>query len=129
MDIRKAYLQGLRGGGAKGSWKVSRPFAYILDQLGMHWSQVAYTNVSKSQAVPGADIARLIGKCGERYPIDALATKLEASSIVACSAPLHAYLISQQVEHRYFVQQGWSYSDLDSIAKWCRRRLPEDSPF
>lgn len=123
-DVRRAYQQGLRGGGERGSWTVARPFTHILGRLGLDWSQVAYTNASKSQAAPRADITSLIDKCGERYPIDNLAARLEVSSIVACSAPVHRYLTSHHVEHRYFLQQGWSYANLDAIAEWCRYRLP-----
>jgi len=103
---------------------VARPFDYILRRLRVGWPDVAYTNASKSQAVPGAEISQLIRACGERFPIDRLASTLDASSIVVCSAPVHALLLAQGVTHEYFKQQGWSYQDLDAIAQRCHSRLP-----
>jgi hypothetical protein len=117
-DTRRAYLRGLSGA-EPGRWNVSRPFSYLLQRLGLDWDNVCYTNGSKSQAVPGAAIDRLIRGCVQRWPVEDLAARLGASHVITSSAVVRDDLRSKEVPVLHFPQR-FSYARLDAIADVIR---------
>jgi len=113
-EVQAAYHRGLAGDDDGGEpWKVARPFAYILRQLGMSWPEVAYTNASKSQHDSAP--SKLITGCLSRWPLEELATRLDARAVITCSAPARESLANKGLAVHYFPQR-YSYAKLDEIA-------------
>ena len=120
-DIRRAYERGLTGD-ELGTWKVARPFDYLLRGLGMVWEEVVYTNASKSQLIPGADLGRLVHGCLDEWPVDELADRVGASVVITCSSIARDRLLDKGFAFEYFPQR-FSYARLDEIIDAVRSRI------
>lgn len=116
-DIQRAYHRGL-GGDPDGvrAWTVARPFQRVLADLGEAWTQVAYTNASKSQATPGQNADRLIEGCLKRWPLTDLVGILEPRAVVTCSAAARRALANASTPVHYFPQR-FSYARLSEISE------------
>lgn len=118
LDItRECYLEGLRG------WNVAAPFAEIMRALGTSWDDVAYTNASKTQLLPGHNLNKVVRDCLRRFPISTLASStLEASLVVTCSAQARDALRKAGVPCEYFTQsQQWRKpGEIGDLIERCR---------
>jgi len=118
-ETRAAYFEGLAG---SPKWNVAKPFDAILAAIGQDWSDVAYTNASKSQMVPTSDLAMVdptnnIAGCLRRFPVSALAADLEARLLVTCSASARNHLTAAGTTPVYFKQKYRTLQELQQAAK------------
>ncbi len=117
---RAAYLEGLSG---SPRWTVAGPFSTILDELGLDWGEVAYTNGSKSQLTQGTT-APLVKAGLARFPMSRLARDvLDARLVITCSAPVRDHLQRAGVPVAYWRQMRWSRQDVLAAAQRSKQLL------
>lgn len=113
---RDLYGFGLR------RWNVGRGFTRILEQLGLTWDDVAYTNAGKCQQLPGGDMGRIRTACVVRFPPSRLAGAIGAQAVITCSRDAETEATEAGLTAEWFPQR-YSHARLDEIARSTRVRL------